>query len=97
MVGEGAGAKPRGPMPPKKKRKDSTIVEKHGLSLAQQMEDRHEAAPPKRRAPKSRKGQQAEEVRCQDVCFFALPCPCDHNECNCQLSLFFFCVLDPAG
>ncbi|CAM6010490.1 unnamed protein product [Sphagnum balticum] len=26
-----------------------------------QMEDRHEAAPPKRRAPKSRKGQQAEE------------------------------------
>jgi len=61
MVGEGAGAKPRGPMPPKKKRKDSTVVEKHGLSLAQQMEDRHEAAPPKRRAPKSRKGQQAEE------------------------------------
>jgi len=61
MASQGGGAKPRVSAQPKKKRKDAG-PEKHGQSLGQQMEEIHEALPPKRRFSKNKnRQQQAEE------------------------------------
>ncbi|XP_024393638.1 bystin [Physcomitrium patens] len=51
-------SQPRAPGQDKKKRKDAG-AEKHVLSLADQMEQSHEALPPKRRHPRNRNRQQA--------------------------------------
>ena len=62
MASQGGGSKPRVSAQPKKKRKDAG-PEKHGQSLGQQMEEIHEALPPKRRFSKNKnRQQQAEEV-----------------------------------
>lgn len=52
--------KPRAPGQHKKKRKDAG-PEKHGLSLGEEMEQNQEALPPKRRHPRNRNRQQAED------------------------------------
>ncbi|KAG0570469.1 hypothetical protein M758_6G158300 [Ceratodon purpureus] len=52
--------KPRAPAQHKKKRKDAG-PEKHGLSLGDQMEQNQEALPPKRRHPRNRNRQQAQD------------------------------------
>ena len=53
-------AKPRPPAQHKKKRKDAG-PEKHELSLGEQMEQNQEALPPKRRHPRNRSRQQAQD------------------------------------
>lgn len=52
--------KPRAPAQHKKKRKDAG-PDKHGLSLGDSMEQSQEALPPKRRHPRNRSRQQAQD------------------------------------
>jgi len=55
--------KPRVPGQHKKKRKDAGS-EKHELNLGEQIEQNLEALPPKRRHPRNRNRQQAQDEVC---------------------------------